>query len=105
LTVTGAQLASASSLEPGKRRWAEISIFRSDSGTYVVAGIGRSLVPNEHDRHWATVSETAQGAVEALRMSNDEGQWFFPAVNRRALTEASRHDPQLRQAFQTEHIS
>jgi hypothetical protein len=66
LRFEGERVATASSEMPGKDRWCELSIFRVEDGSWVLAGVGKSRVPGEHDRRWAVVSRDPVDIVAAV---------------------------------------
>lgn len=87
-----------------QERWAEISIYRTDAGRYIVAGIGRSVREGEHDKHWAQVCEEADGAIAALHQLDDNNIRYMTWVNRRALEQAAATDKELERAYACETI-
>lgn len=100
----GALLGEASSEQPGKERWAEICIFKTDGGSYVVSGVGRSIVDGEVDRSWVQVSERPQGVIEKLHRIDDGGARYMPDTNRDALQQACDADQALAEAFSIEVV-
>lgn len=105
VAFNGELLGRATSEQPGKRRWAEVTLYRTEAGSYVVAGVGRTTVPGEDDRHWAHVSETPQGAIEQLHMYDNDDVRYMPNVSKRALAEAMDRDERLRDAYATEEVA
>lgn len=105
LRFTGELLGSASSAREGKTRWAELRIFRTEGGQYVVAGVGRTIVDGELDRFWARVCKTPDEVVDAIRVTRRDPnthqvqQRFIPHVHRRALEEAIERDDALDDAY------
>jgi hypothetical protein len=98
IAFTGELIGSASTQAPGKDRWAEVEIYRTKGGQYVVAGCGRTLKPGETDRHWAHSSGTPSGAIEVLYLFDNDDIRYLPNVAKRALAEAARRDSVLREA-------
>lgn len=99
LRFAGEELATASSESPGKPRWFEVTIFRTDDQRYVVHGVGVSDVAGEEDRHWATVCATADEVIDALRRDGEDGVRFIPRTSQYALEEAADLDAGLRAAY------
>lgn len=83
----------------------EVNIYRTDTGRYVVAGIGKSAVPGESDRPWAHVSDSADGAVESLYLVDDYEVRYLTRVAKNALTDAARVDEKIRNAFLRENVT
>lgn len=105
LAFSGELIGFGTSEEPGRDRWFEVRVYRTEGGTYVVAGTGVSLLPSERDRNWAYVCETAQDAVDALyREDPNTGVRFLTNTARDALDEASLVDSSFRGAM-TEEIA
>lgn len=100
----GQRLGHASSYQRGKSRWAEISIYKTHGGNYIVAGVGRSTVPGEVDRRWAQVCERPHGVIEKLHMLDDDGSRYLPFTSKRALEEARAIDHDLDRAFMVEVV-
>jgi hypothetical protein len=57
LDFTGVLLAEKDSRVQTKNRWIELRLYRTQAGSYVLEGIGRTTVPGEIDRCWAQVSD------------------------------------------------
>lgn len=95
----GWRLGYATSHAPAKLRWAEIGIYRSDSGRYIVAGVGRTVVEDEVDRHWVVVCADAHAVVACQRKTDAKGFVYIPNTNLRALEEAARQDPAVAEAL------
>lgn len=107
ISFTGDVIGQATTQEPGKERWAEVTIYRTRSGKYVVAGCGRTTVFGEVDRHWAHSSGTPEGVIEALYMYDADEVRYLPHVNRRALEAAAANDIPINDASigYTEHVA
>lgn len=105
LSFEGTLLGTASSRRDDKERWIEITIYRTGSGRYIVAGVGRTVVVGENDRCWAHVSDTAEGVVESLYMYDGDGVRYLTKVARVALINAGTLDPTLKQAYDVEMIA
>ncbi len=67
LVFNGQKLADETSDDTGKLRWAEIRIYRTDSGKYVVEQLGMSRVPGDITKIDVRIVDTAPEVVEALR--------------------------------------
>lgn len=105
VSFRGVLLATASSKSPGKTRWSEISIYRTDGGKYIVHGVGKTLIRGEIDRSWCNVVTTGVGVIERLTRKED-GVQFMPRVPNRAVAEAaSAHDTEIHAAFYNHRVS
>lgn len=104
LRFCGVCLGHSSSWADGKQRWAEISIFRTHAGTYVVSGVGRTVVAGEQDKCWAQVCETPECVMERLYLHDRLGGRYLPNVSRRAITEARVRDSDFNVAYRVEQI-
>lgn len=63
----GVCLAESSSKGPGKPRWIDFALYKTDGGQYVVARIGDSIY--YHDISCETVSRNNLSAVDGLELS------------------------------------
>lgn len=104
IELRGEVIGSSTSYADGKRRWAEITIYRSLAGQYVVAGVGRSTVDGEVDRCWAHVCVTADAVVARLRMTDEDDVRYMPAVSKRALAAAACADAGIAGAYRVEVV-
>lgn len=97
LAFEGELLALVSTESDRKMRWSEYSIYRTASGKWVVAGVGRSRHPEEDDWFWARVVETPAEVREAFYRVRPEtdGVRFLPRSAARLLEEAADADPEL----------
>jgi len=100
----GELLGKSSSYDSDKERWGEFYVYRTESGRYVVAGVGKSNVPGEIDRCWAQVSESPDAVIEKLTLIDPDGARYLPWTARQLLDEAASKDPQLRDAYAVEVI-
>lgn len=105
VSFTGVLLATASSKAAGKTRWSEISIYRTDSGKYIVHGVGKSTVRGEVDRSWCNVITSGAGVIERLTRKED-GVQFMPRIPNRAVAEAAAIlDQEIHAAFYNHHVA
>lgn len=104
LRFVGCLLATASSEAPGKSRWAEFELYRTQSGKYVLAGIGRSVLRGEVDKRWAQVSDEPGAVVERLTMYDDKDARYLPTTAQTLLTRAGLLDEGIRGAFSVQFI-
>ena len=105
VTFTGVRLAFASSQTPNKTRWSEISIYRTDSGKYIVHGVGRSIIRGECDRPWCNVVEGAAGVIERLTR-REGGVSYMPNIPNRAVAEAAAIvDEDIHDAFYNHRVA
>lgn len=95
----GWQLGHSSSRRDGSERWAEIWLFKTDQGTYLVAGVGRSVRPGEVDRFWASSFTEPDEVIERLYVARGGGLRRLPATNRDALLQACLVDRDLAEAY------
>jgi hypothetical protein len=107
IQFVGEVIGSATTHAPSKERWAEVQIFRTEGGSYVVAGVGRSTISGETDRRWAHSSGTPDGVIEALYLYDDDDVRYLPHVNKRALQQAAKNDRPISEAFEefTEYVA
>lgn len=101
----GELIGHASSAASGKKNWIELSIYRTTSNRYIVAGVGKTSVPGQQDRPWAHVCETAAGVVEACYLVDEKEIRYLTLVNRRALTAAALEDEDIMRAFTHEVVT
>ena len=101
LTFSGEEIGVASSYS-GQPRWFEVEIYRTESGKYVVHGVGMSDVEHESDWHWAVICESGEEVVEALYRENKDGLRYLPRTSQEALGEASERDPVVAAAYRQE---
>lgn len=101
LSVDGECLGRSSSHRPGKLRWIEVAIFRTESGKYVVAGVGRTSVPGEDDRRWAYVEEAPDDVIRRLERyeQGSESTRYLTRTASSALSQAAEVDEGIRDAF------
>ncbi len=97
LEFRGEVLAQVSSLgKPNPIRWTEITIYRTDSGKYVVHQIGRTLMRGEKDRSSVTVVLNPEDVAAALeRRTNDSTQPYLTNLAVEALSRAAQEDEEL----------
>jgi hypothetical protein len=123
LVFSGVLLGYATSESVNKRRWTEMSIFRTDAGQYIVSGVGTSLVKkgewivdrftnekvqspeDEIPRAWTHLCENAEGVIVALHLRDHDGIRYMTNVARAALESAILHDDALRKASLVEEIA
>jgi hypothetical protein len=104
IQFTGVLLGSSSSFQPGKERWAEIYIYKTHGGTYVVAGIGRTKLAGEHDKCWAQVCEEPAAVIERLHLMDAKRGKYLPYVSREAINMARSHDDLFSVAYMIERV-
>lgn len=100
----GSLLGHSSSHRPHKDRWIEMFIYRTRGGKYIVAGIGKTNIPGETERHWAHVCEAPEGAVESMHLIDSDHVKYLTRTARETLLEACDHDEELRQAYLVEIV-
>lgn len=101
LSFAGELLGSSSTHRPGKMRWLELAIYApADTSGYVVAGVGRSVVPGETDRCWAYVEETPEDVIRRLeRYEDGTDTRYLTRAAAQAIQSAAESDESLREAF------
>jgi hypothetical protein len=104
LEFSGRLLSEVSTYERGKTRWAELRIFKTDEGRYVVAGVGKSEVPGEVDRPWATISDTPVGVIERLVLVDSDGLRYLPRSSRVLVLQAAQRDEGIKEAYAVEYV-
>lgn len=98
LGFRGELLGEASSFEPGRDRWFELRIYRTETGVYVVEGVGRSVREGDYDKCWALMSTTPSEMIESLYRERN-GERFLPHTTRDALDEAAANDEKVNDAL------
>lgn len=94
LVFEGELLAERSTHEEGAQRWAELRIWRTDSGKYVTQRLGKTTIPGEVDKIHVRILLDPSKVAEALR-SKQGGAEFMSHLARHALDEAAEKDPAL----------
>jgi hypothetical protein len=90
LKFTGDIIADVSSHSyqgPNQNRWTEITVYRTKGGKYVVSSIGRTCWQGEHDRHDATLCDTPEAVLDALRQDG-----YLSWIAKEALDELQTDD-------------
>lgn len=104
LTFRGRILSEISSRHASKRRWIELTLYVTTGGTYVLHGVGQSIVPGETKREWAQISDEPNGVIERLYLYNDQGARYIPNTSKMLLQKACERDRRFAAAYLTEHI-
>lgn len=107
ITFDGILIGSATSDDGHRDHWADIAIYRTQAGSYVVHIIGRTRLAHigQVDRHKAQVSTAPEGAVESLYLIDDDGVRYMTNVAKRAAEEAAENDPDFATAYLVEHVA
>jgi hypothetical protein len=105
LIFTGELLAQSSSFRPGKKRWIELRLVKTDAGSYVISGEGPSLYDGEITRYWAHNCARAEGVVEQLHLLDENDTRYMTRTSRDLLQEAAEVDPAIAAAFAAERIA
>lgn len=85
--------------EANKDRWSEITIVGTETG-YFVAGVGKSILPGETDRHWCSAHPDSRALVKGLMRPDGRGGKFLPAYARDALDNAAELDEDVHETVQ-----
>jgi len=104
LQFVGQLLGESSSFRPGKTRWAEIKIYVTEGGNYIVSGIGRSINPGEHDKCWAQICSEPEAVIERLHLIDGDGAKYMPYSSRQALEQSRLTDERLSRAYLVTHV-
>ena len=72
-------------------RWKEVSIYKTESGKYVVSVIHRTCWEGEADSFQAHVCETAEDVYRCLAV-DDMGEELLSTLAKEALEEAAKKD-------------
>jgi hypothetical protein len=100
LAFDGVLLASVSSADGSKMRWAELALYRTDSCEYVLHGVGATRVPGEEQRSWVHVTPDAADVIRRLQMQSSEtGATYLPNTAARLLADAARLDRGIADAY------
>lgn len=88
---------------PNSERWQQVFVYRTDSGGWVVARVGKSSLPGETDRPTVRVCPTVQDVRDAVTMQhrNPDGSTrsYVTDVCYEALRAAAVVDPRLDDAL------
>lgn len=71
LTFDGEPVAEASSAEPGKLRWTDLTLWQLADGSYVVEVVGVSTVPGERTLRSAHHCPEVGAVIAVLRKSDN----------------------------------
>lgn len=99
LRFTGIELGHSDSFEQGKQRWSELTVYRTDTGKYVIHGEGVTDVPGEDNRSWAAVCDNADGVLAALYRENNQGMRYLTRMAQDVLDQAAANDEQIDQVY------
>ena len=69
LRFSGVELAHVSSEKPdgpSSQRWTELTLYKTNSGKYVVQKIGVSILDGENDKHSGFVCDSTDAVVAEL---------------------------------------
>jgi hypothetical protein len=102
LVIEGELLAHASSRQGLAPRWTELTLYKTVSGRYVLAGVGKSALPGEVDRAWAKVADGPEGAVNFLYMQDDAGVRYMTRAARAVAELAVGQDDEFASAWLVE---
>lgn len=94
LVFTGEEIAEASSAEPGKPRWTELTLWRT-AKAWVIERRGHSVVPREVTLRDAVICLTPEAIVAALAKT-DNGHRYLPTLAVELLEAAAEADERLR---------
>jgi hypothetical protein len=96
LVFVGTLLAEQDTRDtPDQARWAELRVWRTDSGKYVVQRLGRSTLPGEVDKITTRIVNTPAEVAPAMR-SKQGGKVFMSNLALDVLAEAAGNDSALR---------
>jgi hypothetical protein len=96
LRFTGRVIGNASSRDDEKaERWTEVWIYATNRGNYVVSIVGRSIKPDEVDRHSGLASAAPKDLVDFLMQRGG----FLTIVAKEALEDAASNDPAFAEAI------
>ena len=95
---SGQRLGEGSSKQPWKKRWFEVDIYLSTTGSYVLHTAGRSEIPGETTRYRLIISPSAFEIVERL-VVNHGGNVYVPTQSLRAITAAAQFSDDMLEAL------
>lgn len=101
----GRLLARVTSQDDTKKRWIELALYKTHAGTYVLEGVGRSLIKGEVDRRWVQLADDPEGIIDRLYLYNDTGAKYIPHTSRTLISHAGVHDDAIRRAFMVQRIA
>jgi hypothetical protein len=94
LSFDGVELATIDTKSQGKPSWTEMTVFRTNGGSYVVQTVARTDRADWHEWFSATIYESA---TEALKCIWPRGKYSKPAFT--LLDRAAEHDDAIRDAL------
>lgn len=100
VVFSGELIGRSSSHLPGKLRWFELELYRTDTGRYVARGVGLSDVVGEDDKEWVIVTDDANELVDKLHRRGDAGP-YLPRTTQVALSNAAEVDGGIAGAYRT----
>lgn len=98
LVFEGQLLADETTREAGKAHWADLRIYKTNSGKYIVEWIGRTSVPGQIDKPQVTVADNADGVRTALYRYGPGDRRYITKVALDALEAAGAKDQAIRAA-------
>lgn len=101
----GRLLAEATSWTPGRRRWTDIRMYKTEAGQYVIEIVGCTEIRSEEWRYATQVSDTAEGAVECLHKYDEDGVRYLTKLADKVAHDAAEADPQFADAFLVERVA
>jgi hypothetical protein len=99
LRFTGAPIASASSYEPGKDRWTQLTLYLTSTGRYVLHEEGLTDVDGEDDRSDAYVADDAATLIAGLYKVNVRGKRYLTRLALSLIEDAAVSDDGVRAAY------
>jgi hypothetical protein len=82
----GEQLARATSKRPGKDRWIELDLFKTNLGVYVLLGVGKTTIKDENEWRWTYSSKDPMSILTKLHRQDRAGGTYLTNVAHRLLT-------------------
>lgn len=99
VSFRGEVIATSSSYAPGKMRWFELVIYRTQSEQYLAQGIGRSDFEDEDDKVWVEIAATAAELISMLHRTGRDGDYYLTRTTQYALEDAARVDSNFAAAY------
>lgn len=102
LRFSGKAVATASSYEPGKSRWTELTLYRTTSGRYVLHEEGLTDVAGEEDRSTGWAADDADAVIASLYKENAAGKRYLTRTAIGLIESAAERDDAIAAALYVE---
>ena len=102
LRFSGTAVGTASSYEPGKDRWTELTLYRTTSEKYVLHEEGMTDVDGEEDRSTGWAADDAAALIASLYKENARGKRYLTRTAIGLIESAAERDDAIAAALYVE---